>query len=140
MSVTRKFEALLARDLTLKECAQRAFKAYLKSVFLMKNKDVFDVTQLDLPSFARLIFIGHLDGKFKVKIFHNVFFSLFFSSLGLAVAPRVRFLQKRGVCRSENSLNQNDSSQDDESEEDMDTRVKVAEPKAPTTFDFNSGV
>lgn len=44
------------------------------------------------------------------------------------------------MCRSENSLNQNDSSQDDESEEDVDTRVKVAEPKAPTTFDFNSGV
>lgn len=53
MSVTRKFEALLARDVTLKECAQRAFKAYLKSVFLMKNKSVFDVEQLDLPSFAR---------------------------------------------------------------------------------------
>jgi len=53
MSVRRKFEALLARDVTLKECAQRAFKAYLKSVFLMKNKIVFDVTQLDLPTFAR---------------------------------------------------------------------------------------
>lgn len=52
MSVTRKFEALLARDLNLKECAQRAFKAYLKSVFLMKNKEVFDVGKLDLPSFA----------------------------------------------------------------------------------------
>lgn len=77
MSVTRKFEALLARDLTLKECAQRAFKAYLKSVFLMKNKDVFDVTQLDLPSFARLIFIGHLDGKFKVKYFIMYFFHSF---------------------------------------------------------------
>lgn len=52
MSVTRKFEALLARDLTLKECAQRAFKSYLKSVFLMKNKDIFDVSVLELPSFA----------------------------------------------------------------------------------------
>jgi len=69
MTAQRKFESLLARDINLKECAQRAFKAYLKSVFLMKNKDVFDVEQLDLPSFAR--------------------------SLGLAVAPRVRFLQKK---------------------------------------------
>lgn len=55
LSVTRKFEALLARDFTLKECAQRAFKAYLKSVFLMKNKQVFDVSELDLPSFARFV-------------------------------------------------------------------------------------
>jgi ATP-dependent RNA helicase DDX10/DBP4 len=55
VSVRRKFEALLARDVTLKECAQRAFKSYLKSVFLMKNKKVFDVTQLELPTFARYI-------------------------------------------------------------------------------------
>jgi ATP-dependent RNA helicase DDX10/DBP4 len=53
MSVRRKFEALLARDINLKECAQRAFKAYLKSVFLMKDKSVFDVSQLDLDTFAR---------------------------------------------------------------------------------------
>ena len=53
VSVRRKFDALLARDSILKECAQRAFKAYVKSVFLMKNKKVFDVTKLDLPSFAR---------------------------------------------------------------------------------------
>lgn len=53
VSVKRKFEALLARDMNLKECAQRAFKAYLKSVFLMKDKSVFDVSQLDLDAFAR---------------------------------------------------------------------------------------
>ena len=53
VSVKRKFEAHLVKDLNLKESAQRAFKAYLKSIFLMKNKKVFDVTQLDLPSFAR---------------------------------------------------------------------------------------
>ena len=53
VTVRRKFEALLARDVTLKECAQRAFKAYLKAVFLMKNKKVFDVSQLELPTFAR---------------------------------------------------------------------------------------
>lgn len=55
VSVRRKFESLLARDITLKECAQRGFKSYLKSVFLMKNKQVFDVDQLDLESFARYV-------------------------------------------------------------------------------------
>ena len=43
VTVRRKFEALLARDATLKDCAQRAFKSYLKFIFTMKNKNVFDV-------------------------------------------------------------------------------------------------
>lgn len=53
LSVRRKFEALLARDSTIKDCAQRGFKSYLKFVFTMKNKEVFDVAKLDLESFAR---------------------------------------------------------------------------------------
>ncbi len=69
MSIQRKIQAQLAGDHELKEEAQRAFQSYLKSVFLMKNKLVFDVTKLDTESFA--------------------------ASLGLAVAPRVRFIQKR---------------------------------------------
>uniref|UniRef100_A0A673I3Z4 ATP-dependent RNA helicase n=1 Tax=Sinocyclocheilus rhinocerous TaxID=307959 RepID=A0A673I3Z4_9TELE len=44
------------------------FVSYLRSIYLMKNKDVFDVFQLKLPEYA--------------------------TSLGLAVAPRVRFLNK----------------------------------------------
>jgi ATP-dependent RNA helicase DDX10/DBP4 len=52
-TVQRKFESLLARDISLKECAQRAFKSYLKYVFLMKNKKVFDVCKLDLDAFSR---------------------------------------------------------------------------------------
>ncbi|CAL8104403.1 unnamed protein product [Orchesella dallaii] len=110
ISVSRKFEALLARDLTLKECAQRAFMAYLKSVFLMKNKDVFDVTVLDLASFAR--------------------------SLGLAVAPRVRFLQKRGVKHHKNSGNKSDSNEDSESEGETERIIEPTE--SATTFDFNT--
>ncbi|XP_077487487.1 putative ATP-dependent RNA helicase DDX10 [Amblyomma americanum] len=68
MNVQKKLEVMCARDVALKESAQRCFTAYLKSVFLMKDKAVFDVTKLDLDAFAR--------------------------SLGLAMAPRVRFLQK----------------------------------------------
>ncbi|XP_065293581.1 probable ATP-dependent RNA helicase DDX10 [Dermacentor albipictus] len=68
VNVQKKLESMCARDVALKECAQRCFTAYLKSVFLMKDKTVFDVTKLDLDAFAR--------------------------SLGLAMAPRVRFLQK----------------------------------------------
>ncbi|CAH2002923.1 unnamed protein product [Acanthoscelides obtectus] len=64
----RKMEAFLAKDPTLKDTAQRAFVSYAKAVYLMKDKEVFDVHALDTDSFAR--------------------------SLGLAIPPRIRFLQR----------------------------------------------
>ena len=67
-TVERKLAAMLAADRQLKESAQRAFTSYLKSVFLMKDKEVFDVSSVDLGLFAE--------------------------SLGLAAPPRVRFLDK----------------------------------------------
>ena len=63
-------------DPQLKESAQRAFQAYLKSVYLLKNKHVFDVFKLDTAAFA--------------------------SSLGLAVPPRVRFLERQIKNKSSN--------------------------------------
>ncbi|KAB5548894.1 hypothetical protein PHYPO_G00060910 [Pangasianodon hypophthalmus] len=66
--VRQKLEAFLAQEKEQKERAQRCFVSYLRSIFLMKNKDVFDVFKLKLPEYA--------------------------TSLGLAVPPRVRFLNK----------------------------------------------
>lgn len=63
-----KMEAYLAQNLELKETAQRAFVAYIKSVYLMKNKKIFNVESIDFDEFAK--------------------------SLGLVVTPRVRFLQR----------------------------------------------
>lgn len=67
-SVGQKLEAFLAQEKEMKERAQRCFVSYLRSVYLMKNKEVFDVNKLQLHQYAL--------------------------SLGLAVAPRVRFLNK----------------------------------------------
>ncbi|KFM82454.1 putative ATP-dependent RNA helicase DDX10, partial [Stegodyphus mimosarum] len=67
-NMQRKLEAICARDVNLKDSGQRAFKAYLKNIFLMKDKTVFDVTKIDAELYAR--------------------------SLGLAFAPRIRFLEK----------------------------------------------
>lgn len=67
-SVQRSLEANLARDSNLKATAQRAFVAYVKSVFLMKDKEVFNVLSFNTDAFA--------------------------GSLGLAIPPRIRFLQK----------------------------------------------
>ncbi len=68
MSIHQKTASCLAKDHELKEEAQRAFQAYLKSVFLMKDKVIFDVTKINADGLAL--------------------------SLGLAVTPRVRFLQR----------------------------------------------
>ncbi|KAM3960106.1 LOW QUALITY PROTEIN: putative ATP-dependent RNA helicase DDX10 [Aphomia sociella] len=64
----RKIEALLSDNTELKQTAQRAFVNYLKSVFLMKNKDIFNVQLIDTDAYAR--------------------------SLGLIVPPRIRFMHK----------------------------------------------
>ncbi|KAH8386708.1 hypothetical protein KR093_002116 [Drosophila rubida] len=62
-----KIEAFLAQFPELRASAQRAFLSYLKSVFLMRNKRLFDVNSLNLDAYAQ--------------------------SLGLAVTPRVPFIR-----------------------------------------------
>lgn len=62
-----KMEAFLAQNKELKESAQRALINYVKSIALMKNKDIFKVEALNIEAFAQ--------------------------SLGLMFAPRVKFLQ-----------------------------------------------
>lgn len=61
-------EAYLAKDPQLKESGQRAFVSYVKAVFLMKDKKIFKVNELDTDSYAK--------------------------SLGLTIPPRIRFLQR----------------------------------------------
>jgi len=68
-TIDRKMASFLASDKNLKESAQRAFNSYIKSVYLMKNKNIFDVSSIDMTKFAE--------------------------SLGLVAAPRVRFLERR---------------------------------------------
>ena len=94
-SIQRNLEALLARDNNLKESAQRAFVAYIKSVFLMKDKEVFNVAALDTDAYSKYVHIVSLSPKTHFNLFNSVLISAFFRSLGLAISPRIRFLQKR---------------------------------------------
>ncbi|NXI49480.1 DDX10 helicase, partial [Chloroceryle aenea] len=75
--IQKRMQSFLAQDQELKEKAQRCFVSYLRSVYLMKNKEVFDVFKLPLAEYAL--------------------------SLGLAMAPRVRFLKKvqKQLCANE---------------------------------------
>ncbi|KAM3619939.1 uncharacterized protein V6R79_016044 [Siganus canaliculatus] len=89
-NIQQKLEAFLAQEKEQKERAQRCFVSYLRSVYLMKNKDVFDVFQIQLHEYAL--------------------------SLGLAVAPRVRFLSKAQAQRVEKAQRE---------EEDFDEELKL---------------
>lgn len=89
VSIQRKIEAFLARNFSLKESAQRAFKAYLKNVFLMKDKSIFKFDELDINEFAR--------------------------SLGLVVTPRVRFVErKQKLANKSKEINSNKISNEDQ--------------------------
>ncbi|KAJ1113655.1 hypothetical protein NDU88_001897 [Pleurodeles waltl] len=113
VDVQRRLEAFLAQEQELKERAQRCFVSYLRSVYLMKNKEVFDVFKLPLVQYAL--------------------------SLGLAIAPRVRFLQKAQAQRSAadqaekgktmemTSLSKESSSVSDDEVEEFRTCLKAAD-------------
>ncbi|CAI9717056.1 probable ATP-dependent RNA helicase DDX10 [Octopus vulgaris] len=63
-----RLQSQCAENTEMKDNAKKAFISYIRSVFLMSNKSIFDVKNLDLGNFS--------------------------CSLGLEVIPRVRFLEK----------------------------------------------
>jgi ATP-dependent RNA helicase DDX10/DBP4 len=58
-SIAGKLASEVARDPELKMNAQRAFKSYLRSVFLQPDKRVFDVKQLPMGAFAQSLGLGN---------------------------------------------------------------------------------
>jgi ATP-dependent RNA helicase DDX10/DBP4 len=94
-------EAYLAQSQELKETAQRSFISYLKSVYLMRNKKVFNVESIDFDEYAK--------------------------SLGLVVTPRVRFLQrlkkKRELQRIANGEKVESDNNDDDDESEKEEKI-----------------
>lgn len=97
-NIQERAAALCARELDLKQRAQRCFKTYLKSVYFMKNKLIFNVKLLDFGTYA--------------------------SSLGLEVSPRIRFLEKdkdiREKMKQERLKNNDLEDKGDSNEEEED--------------------
>ncbi|XP_039261670.2 putative ATP-dependent RNA helicase DDX10 [Styela clava] len=83
-NINSRLESFCAADLELKQRAQRCFVSYIRSVFLMKNKSVFSVQSLPLAGYSQ--------------------------SLGLAVTPRVRFLQKHEANKNKNKTSVDENS------------------------------
>ncbi|XP_041980000.1 probable ATP-dependent RNA helicase DDX10 [Aricia agestis] len=132
----KKIETLLSDNSELKQTAQRAFVNYLKSVYLMKNKEVFNVHTLDTDAYAR--------------------------SLGLIVPPVIKFINKhRKPIEVKNQLRDDaeetisklkekqdaSESKDNESESDHDESSKLIledlkkkkEKKEIPKFNFHAG-
>ncbi|NWS93821.1 DDX10 helicase, partial [Mionectes macconnelli] len=114
--IQKRMQAFLAQDQELKDKAQRCFVSYLRSVYLMKNKEVFDVFKLPLAEYAL--------------------------SLGLAMAPRVRFLQR---VRKQLGANEAASGTDhsDETEQNENTLLSINEEgvkKRGTNFSGKTSV
>ncbi|XP_033635495.1 probable ATP-dependent RNA helicase DDX10 [Asterias rubens] len=78
LSIQGKLQSQCAESNDLKQSAQRCFINYIKSVYLMKNKKVFDVSKLPLEKYS--------------------------FSLGLAIPPRVRFLQRAAKRKEEQGM------------------------------------
>ncbi|XP_062563072.1 probable ATP-dependent RNA helicase DDX10 [Armigeres subalbatus] len=98
-----KIQSFLAQSPELKETAKRAFVAYVKSVALMKDKNIFDASKLDLEAFAK--------------------------SLGLLVTPRVRFLSRMENKSKKSNVKTDvkvaiDDDDNEESEEELFTVKK----------------
>lgn len=89
-----KMEGFLAQSQELKESAQRAFRSYVKSVCLMKNKKVFNVDALDTDAYAL--------------------------SLGMVVVPRIRFLDNMKKAKKGGKKEIKEEETDDESESGSD--------------------
>jgi ATP-dependent RNA helicase DDX10/DBP4 len=93
VSIRNKLQGLCALSTELKQWAQRSFICYLRSVHLQSNKDIFDVHQLPLETYA--------------------------ASLGLPKAPRVRFLQKLNEKEGEGKEEVLQSDDESEAEEEV---------------------
>ncbi|NXF07655.1 DDX10 helicase, partial [Smithornis capensis] len=114
--IQKRMQAFLAQDQELKDKAQRCFVSYLRSVYLMKNKEVFDVFKLPLAEYAL--------------------------SLGLAMAPRVRFLQRvqKQLCANEAANGTHHLEETEQNENTLPSVNKEGVEKCRTIFSGKSSV
>ncbi|KAI9592977.1 P-loop containing nucleoside triphosphate hydrolase protein [Syncephalis fuscata] len=129
--IQQQMQAFCFKDPEIKYLGQKAFVSYVRSVYLQKNKDIFDVNALPLEEFA--------------------------SSFGLPGAPRIRFVKKsdeKNVPRQaqkpinipemndeDDDNSDEDSGKDSDAEESSDAASKedesedekVAEKQRPKT-------
>ena len=108
-SIQKQLQSFCFKEPELKYLAQRAFVAYMRSIYLQRNKKVFDVTALPAEEFAL--------------------------SLGLAGAPKIKFVKKAeqklmGAIEKKKL----EEASDDEEEEEVEEETKVQKTKYDRMF------
>jgi ATP-dependent RNA helicase DDX10/DBP4 len=120
--IQSSMQGLLSKDSDLKYLSQRAVVCYLRSVYLQKNKKVFDIKSIDIDAFS--------------------------FSMGLPNAPRLRFMQTgQGAAASdsdeeadapdasdeEETLDEDDDDDDGNDEDDSEDELESEEeePESP---------
>ncbi|KAG0203009.1 ATP-dependent RNA helicase dbp4 [Mortierella sp. NVP41] len=106
--IQKQMQKLCFNDPEIKYLGQKAFISYMRSVYLQKDKTVFDVNALPAEEFA--------------------------SSLGLPGAPKIKFVEK---SKAKNAVRGNqkktsddeDESEDEQEEEEERSKVKALDAK-----------
>ncbi|KAF3926596.1 hypothetical protein AA313_de0206360 [Arthrobotrys entomopaga] len=104
-SIQNQLQGICFKDPEIKYLGQKAFTSYARSVYIQKDKEIFDLEKLPVQEFA--------------------------TSLGLPGAPRIKFLKGDDVKHRKNApralLKDDDSSDEDESDEDGTKKDKKKE-------------
>jgi ATP-dependent RNA helicase DDX10/DBP4 len=101
-TIQKQLQSFCFQDPEIKYLAQRAFVAYMRSVYLQRNKTVFDVTALPAEDFAH--------------------------SLGLPGAPKIKFVkkvEKKVMGAQQKSDSEEESEQEEEEEEEEEKTQKT---------------
>ncbi|KAF9996888.1 ATP-dependent RNA helicase dbp4 [Entomortierella chlamydospora] len=108
--IQKQMQRLCFNDPEIKYLGQKAFISYMRSVYLQKDKTIFDVNALPAEEFA--------------------------ASLGLPGAPKIKFVEKskaknavRGNQKKTSDDEANESDQDEEEEEEEKSKVKALDAK-----------
>ena len=103
-SIQNQLQNMCFKDSELKYLGQKAFISYTKSIYLQKDKEIFDIHKLQLEEFA--------------------------ASLGLPGAPKIKFTKGNSAKERKNAPRQNISSgEEDELEEDSAEAPHLKEKK-----------
>lgn len=97
--IQKQMQRLCFNDPEIKYLGQKAFISYMRSVYLQKDKIIFDVNALPAEEFA--------------------------SSLGLPGAPKIKFVEK---SKAKNAVRGNQKKSSDDEDEDEDDEEEDEEP------------
>ncbi|KAL4912309.1 P-loop containing nucleoside triphosphate hydrolase protein [Aspergillus aurantiobrunneus] len=108
-TIKHQLQNMCFKDPELKYLGQKAFISYVKSIYVQKDKETFNLKELKLEDFA--------------------------ASLGLPGAPRIKFIKGDDTKERKNASRATLSSGGEESDEDGEEKKKPKEKEVRTKYD-----